>query len=245
MNAHLHLGLFSFAVPGEIFVGFGYVQAYNGDKVTVRKERNISGCVPNAMVLYHHLSYHGAVGHINLLVALALQRVGRSVFSVKLQKLFSKMRFLFPCSPFPPPGSAAFPHAECCPARAKRQLSNSCIYLHRTSSNICSIWDLREEALSLTTEEGGPVPFLLLCICHPLASPLFLFSRFHVCFRNGLHSFGLVTHWQLLVRLWDHLTKRHDQVMHRGVIPKTHFYHHHQMWIHNWPHWKWNIWKLL
>lgn len=184
LNAHLHLLFFSFAIPGEILVGFGYVQVYNWDKVTVRKERNISECVPDIMVVYHHLSYHGAVVHVNLLVALASQRVGRSVFSVKLQKLFSKMRFLFPSSL--PPGSAAFPHTECCPARAKRQLSNSCIHLHRMSSNVSSIWDFREEALGLATEEGGAVPFLLLCICHPLASPFFLFSCLHVCFGNGL-----------------------------------------------------------
>ncbi|XP_049679177.1 ligand of Numb protein X 2 isoform X1 [Accipiter gentilis] len=52
----------------------------------------------------------------------------------------------------------AFSHTECCPARAKRQLSNSCIHLHRTSSNVSSIWDFREEALSLTTEEANQQP---------------------------------------------------------------------------------------
>ncbi|XP_069664190.1 ligand of Numb protein X 2 isoform X2 [Haliaeetus albicilla] len=51
-----------------------------------------------------------------------------------------------------------FSHTECCPARAKRQLSNSCIHLHRTSSNVSSIWDFREEALSLTTEEANQQP---------------------------------------------------------------------------------------
>ncbi|XP_052668474.1 ligand of Numb protein X 2 isoform X1 [Harpia harpyja] len=52
----------------------------------------------------------------------------------------------------------AFSHTECCPARAKRQLGNSCIHLHRTSSNVSSIWDFREEALSLTTEEANQQP---------------------------------------------------------------------------------------
>ncbi|XP_040439358.1 ligand of Numb protein X 2 isoform X1 [Falco naumanni] len=52
----------------------------------------------------------------------------------------------------------AFPHMECCPARAKRQLSNSCIHLHQTSSNTSSIWDFREEVLSLTTEEANQQP---------------------------------------------------------------------------------------
>ncbi|XP_029898208.1 ligand of Numb protein X 2 isoform X2 [Aquila chrysaetos chrysaetos] len=51
-----------------------------------------------------------------------------------------------------------FSHTECCPARAKRQLSNSCIHLHRTSSNVSSIWDFREEALSLTAEEANQQP---------------------------------------------------------------------------------------
>lgn len=102
MNVHLHLLLFSFVVPGEMLVGFGYVQVYDWDKVTVRKERNIAEGVPDVVVLYHHLSYHGAVGDSNLLVVLALQQAKRSIFSVKLQKLFSKMRFLFPSSLSPP-----------------------------------------------------------------------------------------------------------------------------------------------
>jgi len=54
-------------------VGLGYVQECNCDKVTLMKEINISVCVPDVMVLYHRLSYHGAVVRVNLLVALASQ----------------------------------------------------------------------------------------------------------------------------------------------------------------------------
>ncbi|XP_030418481.1 ligand of Numb protein X 2 isoform X3 [Gopherus evgoodei] len=48
----------------------------------------------------------------------------------------------------------SFPPVEYCPVRTKRQLSNSCIHLHRTNSNTSSICDIREETLSLTTEEA-------------------------------------------------------------------------------------------
>ncbi|XP_006027859.1 ligand of Numb protein X 2 isoform X1 [Alligator sinensis] len=55
----------------------------------------------------------------------------------------------------------SFPPMEYCPVRTKRQLSNSCIHLHRTNSNASSIWDFREEMLSLTTEEATqPLPSL-------------------------------------------------------------------------------------
>ncbi|XP_032621187.1 ligand of Numb protein X 2 isoform X3 [Chelonoidis abingdonii] len=52
----------------------------------------------------------------------------------------------------------SFPPMEYCPVRTKRQLSNSCIYLHRTNSNTSSICDIREETLSLTTEEATHQP---------------------------------------------------------------------------------------
>ncbi|XP_074841987.1 ligand of Numb protein X 2 isoform X2 [Carettochelys insculpta] len=48
----------------------------------------------------------------------------------------------------------SFPPVEYCPVRTKRQLSNSCIHLHRTNSNTSSICDIREETLSLSTEEA-------------------------------------------------------------------------------------------
>ncbi|XP_019385683.1 PREDICTED: ligand of Numb protein X 2 isoform X1 [Crocodylus porosus] len=55
----------------------------------------------------------------------------------------------------------SFPPMEHCPVRTKRQLSNSCIHLHRTNSNTSSIWDFREEMLTHTTEEATqPLPSL-------------------------------------------------------------------------------------
>jgi len=63
----------SLLLQREILVGLGYVQECNCDKVTLMKEINISVCVPDVMVLYHRLSYHGAVVRVNLLVALASQ----------------------------------------------------------------------------------------------------------------------------------------------------------------------------
>lgn len=64
-----------------------------------RKEVSCSMCWISwcCIILYHH----GAEVHVNLVVVLFLQWFGRSICSVKLQKLFSKMRFLFPCFPFP------------------------------------------------------------------------------------------------------------------------------------------------
>lgn len=73
MNARLHFLLFSLVIPGEILVGFSYVQVYKWDTVTGRKEgKKYLGGVLAIMVLYHHVSYRGAVVHVNLPVALAL-----------------------------------------------------------------------------------------------------------------------------------------------------------------------------
>ncbi|MBN3274033.1 LNX2 protein, partial [Polyodon spathula] len=47
---------------------------------------------------------------------------------------------------------------DCCPARAKRPLSSSCIHLHRTNSTNSASWDFREEIGALGTEEGGSSP---------------------------------------------------------------------------------------
>ncbi|XP_041089111.1 ligand of Numb protein X 2a isoform X3 [Polyodon spathula] len=45
---------------------------------------------------------------------------------------------------------------DCCPARAKRPLSSSCIHLHRTNSTNSASWDFREEIGALGTEEASP-----------------------------------------------------------------------------------------
>lgn len=124
----------------------------------------------------------------------------------KLQKLFSEMRFLFP--PSPSPGSAAFHTQSAVLLKWKGSWVTPASICTKQAVMSLASGNFREEMLSLTTEEGGPVPFLLLCICHVLASTSFLFSCFHVFFRSGLFSY-LVTRWQLLVHLWDQQIKRH------------------------------------